>query len=768
MLTFLSPLFLVGLLSAAIPLVIHLSRSRRTKKMKFSTTRFFTDQFLRSYRMSRLNELLLLACRMALFGLFATALARPLLLPKGQAFLGGQTRSVVLVIDNSASMGYMEAGRTLLDRARDVAKQLLDGLQPGDSASVVLAGRRAAGPEVLFPEPTPALGDVHQAIDSLKAATLAADLPGALARAEEIVRSSGAQSKEVYLLSDLQKSGWEAPHDEIEPRSDSEVLFFLVQVRPKSPENLAITALQYAAARPMVGVPFALRPHLHVQGQGVDSCAVGLYVDGQKVGEKRVEKLQSGRWAVPRFYHTFTTGGWHSGYVEVQDETLPADNRRYFAFEVLDSIKVLAVNGAPSQVPRLDELFFLKTALTASAEGKSSIQFDMASPAAFATQDLSGYPLVILANVESLSPRAVEKLEGFVDQGGSLLVFLGDKVNPTFYNQNFSDAARLHEGLLPGRLLEIEGNPANEKALQVVIDVDYGHPALAAFQDPKFASLAGVHLKAFWKIDAGSSAVLMRASSGSPLLCEKPFGKGHVLLFTSTCDRDWTNFPVRPAFLPWVYRLVGYLAQEPLGRQGFYTTGDRIPIPISASNGLSQVLVKKPDGSLSYATPTDAPANSLELADTTQPGVYSLYASGQDQAVQLFAANLEGRESDLTYLDDELADQEDGGSHATRDAKIEAGFKQMLGGRSLVYNVADPAATADIGQTARRGFRLWDYLLVSVLLIALFEPWFANRISLRHYARPDIKPEVSASRPGRWSRLLRNRQPATVGRGDDS
>ena len=59
--TLLHPWFLLGLLSAAIPLVIHLSRSRRTKKMRFSTTRFFTDQFLRSYRMSRLKELLLFA-----------------------------------------------------------------------------------------------------------------------------------------------------------------------------------------------------------------------------------------------------------------------------------------------------------------------------------------------------------------------------------------------------------------------------------------------------------------------------------------------------------------------------------------------------------------------------------------------------------------------------------------------------------------------------------------------------------------------------------
>ncbi len=76
--TLLNPWYLLGLGAAAIPLIIHLSRSRRTKKMRFSTTRFFTDQFLRSYRMSRLKELALLACRMALFALLAMALTQPL------------------------------------------------------------------------------------------------------------------------------------------------------------------------------------------------------------------------------------------------------------------------------------------------------------------------------------------------------------------------------------------------------------------------------------------------------------------------------------------------------------------------------------------------------------------------------------------------------------------------------------------------------------------------------------------------------------------
>ena len=86
--------------------------------MRFSTTRFFTDQFLRSYRMSRIREVLLLACRMALFALLGFAIAQPLLsTPATAAFHGGGPRGVVLVLDDSASMGYTEDGATLLDRA---------------------------------------------------------------------------------------------------------------------------------------------------------------------------------------------------------------------------------------------------------------------------------------------------------------------------------------------------------------------------------------------------------------------------------------------------------------------------------------------------------------------------------------------------------------------------------------------------------------------------------------------------------------------------
>src|SRR5262249_29872889 len=159
--------------------------------------------------------------------------------------------------------------------------------------------------------------------------------------------------------------------------------------------------------------------------------------------------------------------------------------------------------------------------------------------------DLSKYPLVVLANVERLSEQAVEKLEEYADGGGSVLVFLGDKVNPGFYNQTLAAANRRQGGLLPATIKGID-----PKDVGFVGSMNYEHRALAAFQEPKLGTLLGPSLTfRALQLEAPPSRTLMKTSSGAPLLCEKEYGKGKVLLFASTCDRDWGDFVIKPAFL---------------------------------------------------------------------------------------------------------------------------------------------------------------------------------------------------------------------------
>lgn len=754
MLTFLSPFALLGLLSAAIPLLIHLSRSRRTKKMRFSTTRFFTDEFLRSYRMSKLKELLLLACRMALFAFFAIALAKPLLRTPSQPLVAGQDRAVVVVLDNSASMGHQIDGVALLEKAKTSARAVLGGLGPNDSANLILAGRRADDPDVLFPEMTMDQNAVTSRLEAVRVAPLGTDLSGAVAKAETLLESSTAPSKEIYVFSDLQDSGWEIRQNK--NIVGAELQYFFVKVRPNTPSaDLAITAVRHGSTRPMVGVPFAIQPHVRNQGLESRVAEAKLFVhdarqgEPRKVGERRLGPIASNRWAVTTFHHTFTTGGWHTGYVEVDDPHLSLNNRRYFAVQVLDALQVLAVNGAPSGIAARDELFFLRAALSAQPEGPSPIQVQTIIPDELANTDWAKFPLVLLANVTVLTPTAVEKLEQYVDGGGNLFVFLGDRIDSNFYNQFLQGADRLHGGLLPARLssLTSPATPpmnatkeepvvpaANANLNRAITSVDYDHPALAPFEDPRFANLTGIHVEGFWRLqpDSQRDARVLMSVGDAPLLCEKTFGKGKVLLFASSCDRDWTSFPVRPAYLPWIYRMISYLAQQRVQESDHYNTGNAVPLLVSSLEGLPRLQVRKPDQSIAYPTEGDDTA-PLVFKDTDQTGIYQVFPLAKPNDARPFAVNLESFESDLTFLDDVLAGE---GTGNDRRQRVQEGLSELLGGKPLATYVEDPDRVLETSLQARRGVRLWDMLLAAVLVIALFEPWYANRISARHYALP--------------------------------
>ena len=164
--------------------------------------------------------------------------------------------------------------------------------------------------------------------------------------------------------------------------------------------------------------------------------------------------------------------------------------------------------------------------------------------------------------------------------GGSVFFFLGGRVDPAFYNENLVGPGRRDGGLLPGPLVKCVGDPAEGKDVAFISDVDYEHPALGAFRDPGFASLVGpsVTFKALWDVDVKPpAAVLIRqvpARQAYHCCARRPSAKAAFCSSPPLADRSWTNFPIRPAYLPWVRQLAAYLTQEPLNRDTFHLTGD--------------------------------------------------------------------------------------------------------------------------------------------------------------------------------------------------
>ncbi len=748
--TLLAPWFLLGLVSVAVPLILHLRRSRRAQRIVFSTTQFFDERFIRSARRARLQDLLLLVLRVALLAFFILALAQPLIRTTGLAGLldlGGGGRQVAIILDDSASMAATSDRGVLLERARAGALAILDELSPvrGDKVTVVLAGQRDAGTQVLFDEPTTDLDAVRRAIRDVKPTDLATDLTGAVrvaARTLDVVgaASGSGASGEIYVFSDLTESA--LPVGPIaDPGTRAALLMVATRASEPAPANLSVDAIQYGAARPMLRVPFTFRTLLTNHGPASRTATVSLTVDDEAVGRQEVE-LPAGRSRIVRFTHRFTKPGWHAGRVAVgggegaEAESLTADDRRFFAVHVEDRLRLLAINGAPSHVAAQDELFFFRLALTVRPEktGAAGVRVvdapiivDQITPVEVALPRLRDYPLVVMANVPNLSPTALEALEKYVDQGGSLVITLGDRVNADAYSAWVGEH-RLHGGLLPGRLVRLVEAPA-ESVLPVadatggafIAAIDETHPAMAGFTRGDLGSLSSVRLTKCYEIEPRDADVLMRDAHGRAILLERRMGQGRVMLFASTIDRDWTDFPVQPTYVPWLYRLVSYLAQQQTEGANFVRTGQIVRLPASATR-LRPLQVEMPDGRVGYGRPDprDASATSATVfADVERAGVYRVRSATEGESGPprvMFAANMPAEES---------------AQRAAGREEIEA-----VGGEDTpVICLDEPESVSDAGAMARHGYGLWNLLLRLALVVALIEPWVANRLSKRRAAR---------------------------------
>jgi len=751
-LTFLAPWFLLGLLSVTIPLILHLRRSRRTQKIVFSTTQFFDEDFIRSARRARIQDILLMMLRMALLAFFALALAQPLVRSKGLAGLlglGGDARRVGIVLDDSASMGALSERGVLLERAKAGALVVLDELSParGDKATVVLAGRRETGPKTLFDEPTADIEALRRAVEEVALSDLATDLAGAIRTAAQSLGVADASpgsgvrgGAEIYVFSDFQESALPAGRS-LALRPGAGLLLVSAQPRTRVTAEVSVDVIQYGAARPMLGVPFAFRAALTNHGAAPCTAEVSLIVDDKATSRKEVQ-MPAGRARIVRFTHRFAKPGWHSGRIEIAPsegaaDALVVDNRRHFALFVEERLRVLAVNGAPSEIAARDELFFFRLALSVqpddaapagAATATAPVIVDQISPAELTLPRLGDSRLVILANVSNLSPSALEALEHYVDRGGNLAITLGDRVDPKAYNAWVGEH-RLHGGLLPGRLTKLIETSDEDAALPAQAPEDAGfiasvnekHPALAGFGAGDLGSLSSVRFTRRYEIEPDRADVLMRGPSGEALLVERRFGQGRVMLFASTIDRDWTSFPLQPTYVPWLYRMVSYLAAQRTGRANFVRTGEVVALPASTTQ--SQPLqITRPDGASGYAEPDprDPAATAANVfTDTERAGVYTVRSAGGAETGPpqlLFAANTPPEESDPRPLDREE-------------------LEMAVGPDTPLAMIDEPESVTEAGRLARQGHGLWDVLLGVALLAALVEPWIANRLSRRRAAQ---------------------------------
>src|SRR5215203_1147920 len=198
---FLTPLFLVGLAGLAVPVIIHLIQRERKTVIEFPSLMFLRRIPYQSVRRRNIRNWPLLLLRLAALALIVAAFARPFLRRDTlSAAAAGGARELVILVDRSYSMGYGDRW----NRAVALARDRVNELRPADRASIVLFD---TGAEVVL-RSVADKGRLTSAIAAARPSAAATKFGPALKLAGSILSESKLPNKEVAIISDFQKIGW--------------------------------------------------------------------------------------------------------------------------------------------------------------------------------------------------------------------------------------------------------------------------------------------------------------------------------------------------------------------------------------------------------------------------------------------------------------------------------------------------------------------------------------------------------------------------------
>lgn len=579
---FLAPFFLAGAAAVALPILFHMIRRQPPKKIPFSSAMFLTPVEPLIKRRSRISDWLLLLLRCLALILLVFGFSRPFWAMKNDGIAGDRKRLVVL-LDRSASMQG--------ERWEKAVKLAIDGiesLKPDDQAALILFDREprvviSLG-EWLKEAPAERLRNLRNELETTKAGWSSARPLPAFESAAQIAadREHGLRKTEVVVISDFQKSiDWSCASSTPWPEGTTLVA---EAISDSAPNNAGISLVSDGQEIPKVRVTaasgslgkFSIRPP--------DPAAL-IAVDLPKGGSRLVRLAPE----------VFKGGGTH---LELIGDKLAFDNTAFFAPVTTQTID-LKYTGAESIDDPSGPGFFLQKALSPTKER----EFRMNQPETASS----------LWIASDLKETQVDEMRSYLENGGTVLGVI-------------RQSARGWMTLLGASNVEAKG--AQRAILSAI---DFRDPLFTAFADPRFSDFSRIHFWIHWRFEGlpAQARIVASYDDEDPALIRVPFGKGELILLTSSWTPANSQLALSTKFAPLLYAAIEQATRMRTAPEQFYV-GDTVPIP-----GLV-AAIRKPDGTDVAVSP-----EALSFSTTDLPGIYS---AGKFQ----FAVNVDPAETEIT------------------------------------------------------------------------------------------------------------------------
>lgn len=671
---FLFPGFLIALTAISVPIIIHLFRFRRFKKVYFTNVSLLREVNITRKNRQRIKHLLVLLMRSLAIAALVFAFAKPFLNSAPGAAKPG-THFVSVYIDNSYSMDREGENGNLLNRAKQMAEEIAQAYSPTDKFQLItndFEGRHAR----FYPR-----DEFLNLVSETDFSPAGRKISEVVNRQRDLLKKDAGQAaKRIYLLSDFSESVTDFDH--VTP--DSSVALSLLPLQAQITANVYIDSLWLQTPNTGVNVPLTLKYRLRNTGEtDAEDVPVKLYMNGEQKTPGQVTVPAKGV-AEGELYFTVVKPGPQNGKVLIEDNSLAFDNEFYFSFNVAQTLNVLVLNEgsaakAPEKVFAGDDYFKLTTFSTSGT-------------------DYSRFPeqnLIVLNGITSVSGGLATELKKYADAGGNILVLPGQQADLGSLNQLMNTLgaptfSTLRNGQFKAERVNTEGG--------FFADIFESVP-----KNPDLPTASQYYPTGGGK----NTETVIRLNTGDPLYAYAVRNNGSKVFFATAPLTDAsTNFHRHALFVP-VLLKTAFLSQRsgPL----FYYAGDYAPAEITMPAGLREDdAVKWVQTETGYEFIPEQRRNMGRLLFypgeyLEQAGNYRVIA-GSDEIASV-AYNYPRTESGTTFF------TEDG---------LKAELKKAdLPHAELLENTGDSLKKAI--EERENGSDLWKWLAAAALLFLLSE-----------------------------------------------
>ncbi len=697
---FQNPGFLWILVAILIPPIIEWLLRRRRRRIPFAAMRFLLDT--ERPKKIRLQDRILLILRMVVIALIVLALIRP----EDIIAIDRKDRSVIVLFDATYSNAQRVGNVSAFDRAKRMAAEVLDGLPEGVPVTLAAVGHTLK----VIQEWTADKGLLREKIEGLSVTHGAGHMRDGLAWAEEKIKGKGSDNRqrrcELFIFSDLQYSTWLKEEEAgtegtraLMPRLADKTQVFVADTGGSGAANLYVTRFEpednILAAN--VFTRFLVEVKTANLREGASLPArITLFVNEEK---RHVETLDipAGGKDVRIPYRVLSEGEQVFRILLEGDES-PMDNERLFLAEVPRAMRLLLLDDEGDRPASERTSVFLQFAMappaTPGREAVSAFTVHACTWDEAQKENFHDYAAVVLANVRNVPEGLASRLDFYVREGGTLLTFVGEGVEPYPYEALY----RRGEGPLP---VAFRTRDAVSGFLRPLV------PDVGELADGPFLFLRQLIGRGTTE---GAFKTLAQLSSGQPVMVCKNHGQGRSAVVAIDPGIKWSRLPLAVNYPVFVQQLLRALIGDP-NRLVNLLVGQTFSQPILVS--VQHVLLKRPSGEKVRLTPATTAGEDLpriSYSDTDTRGLYHLEAAPGVLNRQRFAVNLSPDESDMTKLS-------------------ESDFRRHLTRRAIFLS-----PTENIAKRVGSLYRLREFagmILFVVFVLLLTESFLAMRFGLR-------------------------------------